>query len=244
VTERHSAARVAIVTGASSGIGRATAERFGAAGYRVAAVYGADRVGGEAIAERIGGRAYGVDVADAEAVARVIETVEEELGPVSVAVSNAGFYDERPLAQVSDELWDRMLAVHLGGCLNLARSLAPRMRARGAGSIVAVASELALIGGVDVAPYVAAKAALLGLVRSLARELAPMIRVNAVAPGAVDTPLLPDRDRGPVYASTVPLGRIGRPPEVADAILHVAEAAWTTGAVYSPNGGVAIQGTG
>jgi 3-oxoacyl-[acyl-carrier protein] reductase len=115
------------------------------------------------------------------------------------------------------------------------------MRARGRGSIVCVASELALIGGVEVVHYVAAKAAVIGFARSLARELAPTIRVNVVAPGAVDTPLLPDRDRGPDYTATVPLGRIGRPVEVAAAIVHVAEAPWTTGALYSPNGGVVIQ---
>lgn len=235
---------LALVTGASSGIGRATAERFAGAGYRVAVVFGSNRAAGEEVARLTGGRAYGVDVADPSAVAALVERVEADLGPVAVAVSNAGFYDERPLGEVTDELWDRMLAVHLGGCLNLVRALVPRMRARGSGSIVAIASELALIGGEDIAPYVAAKAALLGLVRSLARELAPTIRVNAIAPGAVDTPLLPDRDRGPGYTSTVPLGRIGRPEEIADAILHLAEAPWTTGAVYSPNGGIVIQGTG
>jgi len=233
--------RVVLVTGASSGIGRATAERFAAAGYRVAVNYASNQAAGEAIAARIGGAAFGCDTADPVAVERMVRDVEAALGPIDVAVCNAGFYDERPLAEVTDELWDRSLRVMLGGCFHVARAVVPGMRERGQGSIVAVASELALMGGVEIAHYVAAKAAIIGLARSLARELAPAIRVNVVAPGAVDTPLLPDRDRKPAYTSTVPLGRIGRPGEIAEAILHIAEAPWTTGALYSPNGGVVIQ---
>jgi 3-oxoacyl-[acyl-carrier protein] reductase len=92
-----------------------------------------------------------------------------------------------------------------------------------------------------VSPYVAAKAALIGLGRSLARELAPAIRVNIVAPGPTDTPLLPERERTPDVLSTIALQRLGTADEVASAIVHVAEAPWTTGALYSPNGGVVIQ---
>jgi 3-oxoacyl-[acyl-carrier protein] reductase len=233
--------RVVLVTGASSGIGRATAVRFAMAGYRVGVHYGTNREAGEAVAAEVGGAAFGCDVADPEAVMRMVLAVEADLGPIDVAVCNAGFYEERPLAEVDDVQWDRTIRVLLGGCFHVSRAIVPGMRARGRGSIVAIASELALVGGIDVAPYVAAKAAVIGFARSLARELAPTIRVNVVAPGAVDTPLLPDRDRGPGYTSTVPLGRIGRPVEIAEAILHVAEAPWTTGAVYSPNGGVVIQ---
>lgn len=203
--------------------------------------YATNERAAEAIASAIGGRAYRADVADASAVATMVSQVERDLGPISVAVSNAGFYEEVHIEDISDERWSRMLRVHLGGAFHLARALVPSMRARRAGSIVVVSSELALIGNRDVSHYVAAKGALIGFGRTLARELAPDIRVNIVAPGAVDTPLLPDRDRGPTYTATVPLGRIGRPVEIAEAILQVAEAPFTTGAVYSPNGGVVIQ---
>lgn len=233
--------RVALVTGGSGGIGRATAECFADAGYRVAVHYGTNRAAGEAVAAKIGGAAFGCDVADPDAVGAMVREAEATLGPIDVAVCNAGFYEERPLAAVDDALWDRSLRVLLGGGFHVARALVPGMRVRRRGSIVMVASELALYGGIDVAHYVAAKAALIGLARSLARELAPTIRVNVVAPGAVDTPLLPDRDRGRSYSDTVPLGRIGRPAEIAEAILHLAEAPWSTGALYSPNGGVVIQ---
>jgi NAD(P)-dependent dehydrogenase (short-subunit alcohol dehydrogenase family) len=233
--------RVALVTGASSGIGRATAERFAAAGYRVAVHYRTNRAAAERVAGSIGGAAFGCDVADPAAVRAMVGNAETALGPIDVAVCNAGFYEERPLAAIDDALWQRSLRVLLGGGFHVARAVVPGMRARGRGSIVMVASELALYGGVDVAHYVAGKAAVIGLARSLARELAPTIRVNIVAPGAVDTPLLPDRDRGPSYTDTVPLRRIGTPAEVAEAILHLAEAPWSTGALYSPNGGVVIQ---
>ncbi|MBF6605657.1 MAG: SDR family oxidoreductase [Chloroflexi bacterium] len=239
--EHRSLAPVVLVTGASSGIGRATAEAFAGAGYLVAVNYRTQRGPALELAGRLGGRAYAADVADDVAVEEMVRRIEAELGPISVAVCNAGFYTEQPLAEVTDELWDRTLRTLLGGCFHVARAVVPGMRKAGGGSIVTVASELALIGGDAIAPYVAAKAAVIGLTRSLARELAPTIRVNSVAPGAVDTPLLPDRDRGPSYTSTVPLGRIGRPAEIASAILHLAEAPWTTGQVYSPNGGVVIQ---
>ena len=229
---------VAVVTGASSGIGRATAERLAGAGYRVAVNYATNERAAKAVAASVAGRAYAADVADARAVADMVDRIERELGPIGVAVSNAGFYEEVLIDDIDDDRWSRMLRVHLGGAFHLTRAVVPAMRSRGAGSIVLVASEL---GSPRASHYVAAKSALFGFGRSLARELAPQIRVNIVAPGPVDTPLLPDRDRAAAYTSTVPLRRIGHPPEIAEAILHIATATFTTGAVYSPNGVVVIQ---
>jgi NAD(P)-dependent dehydrogenase (short-subunit alcohol dehydrogenase family) len=114
------------------------------------------------------------------------------------------------------------------------------MRAAGGGAIVTVASEMALVGGSAAAHYVASKAAVLGLTRALARELAPAVRVNSVAPGPVDTPLLPERDKGPANIASIPLRRIGRPDEIADVIVALARSTWTTGAVWSVNGGAVI----
>lgn len=238
---RGRTAPVALVTGASSGIGAATATRLAQNGYRVAVHYRSRRESAQRLADSIGGAAYGADVAEPEAVVVMVESIEAELGPIEVAVCNAGYYEELPLADVTDAAWQRTLRVLLGGCFHVARAVVPGMRRRGSGSIVTVASELALVGGLGIAPYVAAKAAVIGLSRSLARELAPEIRVNVVAPGPVDTPLLPDRDRQPQYTATIPLRRIGRPEEIAEAIVHVAGATFTTGQVYSPNGGTVIQ---
>ena len=147
----------ALVTGASSGIGRATAERLAEAGYRVAVNYATNDGSAEAIASAIGGRAYQADVADATAVATMVAQVERDLGPICLLVSNAGFYEEVPIDDISDEQWTRMLRVHLGGAFHLVRAVVPSMRAARAGSIVIVASELALIGNRDVSHYVAAK---------------------------------------------------------------------------------------
>lgn len=234
--------RVALVTGASSGIGRATAERFAAAGYRVALNdFGEAITVARAIASRTGGQAFESDVADPSAVAAMVDAVEAKLGPISVAVCNAGIYSERPLGDVDDELWDRTLHVHLGGTFNVSRAVIPRMRSRAAGSIITVASEMALVGGVSASHYVAAKAAIIGFTRSLAREVAPTIRVNSVAPGPVDTPLLQQRFKSREYTDTLPLRRIGRPDEIAEVIFVLAGANWCTGAVWSVNGGTVME---
>jgi NAD(P)-dependent dehydrogenase (short-subunit alcohol dehydrogenase family) len=237
---RAPAPKVALVTGAGSGIGQATAASFARVGYIVAVN---DQNGRRArrVARAIGGRPYAADVADAEAIEEMVARIESTLGPIEVAVSNAGHYRESPITSVTAEAWRRMLRVHLGGAFNLARVVIPSMRQRGSGSIVIVSSELALTGSAQACAYATAKAALLGLAKSLAREVAPHIRVNVVAPGPVDTPLLLEREREPDAIRAIPMGRLGRPDEIASAIVHIAGATYTTGAVYSPNGGTVIQ---
>jgi 3-oxoacyl-[acyl-carrier protein] reductase len=232
---------VVLITGANSGIGRACALRFAASGYSVAINYVADEDAATQVARQARGIAYRADVSDAEAVRNMVQEVEARQGPIEIAVANAGIYVESPLADMTDETWDRTLRVNLGGCYNLARAVVPQMRARGGGSIVFVASEMAFSGGINTCHYVASKAGILGLMRSLARELAPDIRVNSVAPGPVDTPFLPDRDRGRDTLDAIPLGRIGQPDEVADVIHLIAQSHWTTGAVWSVNGGLVIE---
>ena len=231
---------VALVTGASSGIGAAAARRLAADGYRVAVHYARHGSEAEAIAGSIGGRAYGADVADSEAVAAMVSRIEADLGSIDVAVCNAGIYSECRIDDLNDELWERTIRVNLGGYYHVARAVSPGMLERG-GSIVMIASEMAFVGGSASTHYVASKAAILGLTRALARELAPTVRVNAVAPGPVDTPLLPERFHREPYASTLPLRRIGTPDEIADVIVAVAKATWTTGATWSINGGAVIE---
>lgn len=235
-------AGAALVTGAASGIGRATAYALAARGYRVAV----DHLGREAeakqVAADIGGIAYEADVADAAAVEQLVADVETDLGAIEVAVACAGFDVDVPLDEVSPELWQRSLAVILGGCVNVIAAVGPRMRARRRGSIVGISSELALLGDENHVPYVTAKSAIIGLVRSVAREYGPdQVRVNVVCPGPTDTEMLTERWRGEEYRLGIPLQRFGTPEELARSIVDVAEWTWLTGQVISPNGGVVIQ---
>lgn len=233
--------RIALVTGAGSGIGRATAELLASRGYHVV-VNDADADTAEEVAQSIGGISGPADVADALAVERLVAAIESEHGPIHIAVCNAGVSGARALADVTDAVWDRTIRVNLGGCFHVARAVVPSMQRLRDGSIVTVSSELALIGAAEMAHYVSAKAGVIGFSRALARELAPFsVRVNCVAPGATDTPLLGPAYRSAEYLASVPLQRLGTPQDIAEAIVFVAEAPWITGQVLSPNGGAVIQ---
>lgn len=225
---------IALVTGAGSGIGAAVARRLGSDGWTVA---GIDR-------RPAGDRCVVADVADAEAVAAAVSRIEREIGPIDALVTAAGHYEITPLTDITAAAWHAMLRVHLGGLANAARAVLPGMVERRRGRIVAVASELGLAGGDQEAHYAAAKGALVGLVRSLAVEVAPYgVRVNAVAPGPTDTPLLPDDSpwRDPEYLATLPARRLATPEEVARCVAFLAEeAGFCVGEVISPNSGAVI----
>jgi 2-hydroxycyclohexanecarboxyl-CoA dehydrogenase len=224
----------ALVTGAAGGIGGATAGVLERRGYAVAR----NHLPGESV----DGYSAAADVADAAAVVRMIERAEHDLGPIEVLVNCAGYHEETPLHDIQPAAWRRMLRVHLGGTLNTCRLLGPAMRARGGGAIVNISSELALTGDNAGAHYCAAKGAILGLTRSLALELAPEVRVNAVAPGPTDTPLLSDTWRRPAYLATLPIRRLCTAAEIAEAVAFLAgdEAGFVTGQVLSPNAGTVI----
>ncbi|APE18415.1 hypothetical protein BOH72_27185 [Mycobacterium sp. WY10] len=235
-------AGTALVTGGATGIGRATAYLLAARGYRVAVDHLGDEAKAKQVAGDIGGIAYEADVADIDAVESLVCAVESDLGPIDVAVACAGFDVDVTLADVTEELWHRSLSVILGGCANVIAAVGSRMRARRRGSIVGISSELALLGDENHVPYVTAKSAMIGLVRSVAREYGPdQVRVNIICPGPTDTDMLTERWRGEDYRRSIALQRFGTPDEVARAILDVAEWTWLTGQVISPNGGVVIQ---
>jgi 2-hydroxycyclohexanecarboxyl-CoA dehydrogenase len=182
-------------------------------------------------------------VADPRAVESAVRAVADQAGPISVAVCCAGFDVDMTLPETDDELWRRSLRVMLGGCVNVVAAISPGMKERGGGSFVLVSSELAIIGEENHVSYVTAKAAVLGFTRAMAHELGPHgIRVNSIAPGPTDTPMLTDRYRASAeYRSRLPLGRFGSPAELATAIADVAGQTWTTGQIISPNGGIVIQ---
>lgn len=228
--------RAAIVTGAASGIGAATSAELTRRGWAVA---GLDLHEAPECAY-----AVQVDVTDPSAMAAAVAAVQDRLGPVGCAVSVAGYYEMLPVSEISPQRWERMLRVHVGGLVHLSRAVLPGMLMRGSGSIVAVSSELAMGGGSEDAHYAAAKGAILGVVRSLAAEVAGRgVRVNAVAPGPTDTPLLaPDSPwRAREYLDTLPLRRLVTPEEVALCIAFLAdEGTFCVGEVLNPNAGAVI----
>ncbi|ABK69917.1 SDR family NAD(P)-dependent oxidoreductase [Mycolicibacterium smegmatis] len=229
-------APVAVVTGAASGIGAAVVDALRARGYRV----GVLDMAGRADADHV----VAVDVSDGSAVAGAVGEIRRTLGPVSALVTSAGHYEMAAVADIGTQAWQRMLRVHLGGLFNAARACLPDMLEARSGAVVAVASELAVGGGDCEAHYAAAKGAIIGLVRSLAAEVADRgVRVNAVAPGPTDTPLLAQDSpwRAPEYLQTLPLRRLASPREVARCVEYlVCDATFATGDVVNVNSGAVI----
>jgi len=232
----------ALVTGGATGIGRATVHELARRGYAVGVGHLQQAAEADLVAEKAGGRAFEADVADPDAVGRMVADVEAALGPVQVAVCCAGVLEPMSLEATADASWARSLRVILGGTVNVIAAVSPRMKQRRSGSLVTISSELALIGQQGPVAYVTAKAAIFGLTRAMAHELAPFgVRVNCVAPGPTDTAMLHEEWRVQEYLDTIPLGRFGAPQEIAASIVGLAEATWTTGQILSPNGGVVIQ---
>lgn len=225
--------RTAIVTGSASGIGAAVCAALEQDGYAVAGL------------DIDSAATYVLDVSEPAAVEETIGRVVADIGPIDAVVSAAGHYEMVPVADITRRQLHKMLRVHLGGLRNIARGVLPSMIQRRSGSIIAITSELA-IGGDDCgAHYAAAKGAIIGLVRSLAVEVASHgVRVNAIAPGPTDTPLLPPDSpwRAPEYLATIPNRRLTRPDEIAEVVRFLLDddAGFCVGEVLSPNGGAVI----
>ncbi|MCO5295735.1 MAG: 3-oxoacyl-[acyl-carrier-protein] reductase [Fimbriimonadaceae bacterium] len=241
--------QVVMVTGASRGIGRAIAEAFARAGAQVACVATTEQ-GAESTAQvlREGGaaaRGFACDVSDSGAVEALFGAVGEKLGTPSVLVNNAGIARDTLLIRMLDDDWDRVLAVNLKGAYLCAKAAArPMMKAR-YGRIVNVSSIIGLGGGAGQANYAASKAGLIGLTKSIAKELGGRgITCNAVAPGFIETDMtseLPQEMRDRVVQNA-PAGRLGTPEDLAPAVLFLAsrEAAYITGQTLVVDGGLTL----
>jgi 3-oxoacyl-[acyl-carrier protein] reductase len=231
--------RVALVTGASGGIGRALARRLGEAGATVALHYGARAGPAEELAAALPRAAtFGADLRDPDAPDRLVDAVEDRLGAVDVLVANHGLGRRATLDEVDAASFDETLAVNLRAPFLLARRLMPGMVARGFGRVLFMSSVAALTGGVIGPHYAASKAGLHGLTHYLARRVAADgVTVNALAPALIEaTGMLPG-DPGELAAS-VPVGRLGRPEEVADLALAMLRNAYLTSQVVSLDGGM------
>jgi 3-oxoacyl-[acyl-carrier protein] reductase len=256
---------VAFVTGGGSGLGAAIARRVAADGARVV-VNDLRPDAAAAVAEEVDGEAAPFDVTDSAAFDAAVDAAVATHGRLDVVVNNAGLVHDRPevlersigavmarmsggqpepvraLSTLSDELWDRMIKVHLYGTFHGTRAALRHMEPRRAGAVVNVASIYGLRGAPTTPDYAAAKHAIVGLTRSAGLEVAPLgIRVNAVAPGFVDTPLL-DPMRGLVgdfLRQQIPAGRMGRPEEVAHLVRYLAgpESSYCFGEVLTLTGG-------
>ena len=236
--------RTALVTGAATGIGRATALLFAQAGARVVVNHWRQADAATALIEQIaaaGGEAAAIeaDVSDAAAVQRMAETV----GAVDVLVNNAGIIQEKAFLETTEADWDRMLGVDLKAVFLVCRAFIPGMLSKGQGSIVNIASDLGILGRERYAPYCAAKAGVIGLTKSLAREFAPQhIRVNAIAPGPVGTAMVSLDHMSAEWVEkelAIPQHRLGAPEDIAATALFLASelSGFYTGQVLGPNGG-------
>jgi len=243
--ELHGA--VAVVTGAFRGIGLATARELAAAGARVAMVDKDQSRAAKALAEMPEGsaRTFICDVTDVGCLAKMVELVEAEMGPISVLVNNAGLTRDKLLLRTRDEDWDLVLNVNLKAVFNLTKIVVGGMMRRRLGTIVNVSSVVGLMGNAGQANYAAAKAGLIGLTKSVAKELAPRgIRVNAVAPGFIETQMTADLDARAREAllARIPMGQLGQPEDVAPVIRFLAGpgARYMTGQVIVVDGGMVM----
>jgi 3-oxoacyl-[acyl-carrier protein] reductase len=242
--------RVALVTGGSRGIGRAIAEHLGSAGHRVAVNYLTGSDAAEEVVAAItarGGEAesFGGDVGDAGAVAELVRAVEERWGPVEVLVNNAGVTDDDLLLRMSPEAWDRVIRTNLTSAFLCTRAVLRGMLKARWGRVVSLASVAGLVGNPGQANYAAAKAGLIGLTRSLAKEVGSRgITVNAVAPGFIYTDMTAALAEGVRESAltAIPVGRFGTPAEVAAAVGYLAsdEASYVTGHVLVVDGGLSF----
>ena len=242
--------RLALVTGGSRGIGRAIALHLASCGYRVAVNYQSAQGAAEELVQSIrssGGEAaaFQADVSDSDQVKALFKDVSEKMGSVEVLVANAGVTRDNLLMRMKDEDWQKVLTTNLNSVYYCTReAIRPMMKAR-YGRIIAISSVVGLTGNAGQANYAAAKAGVLGLLKSLARELASRgITANSIAPGYIETDMtavLPEEVRAAVLEK-IPLARYGQPEDIAKAVAFLAseDASYITGQVLAVDGGMTM----
>lgn len=237
--------RVALVTGCTGGIGRAIAASLVDDGYLIVIHHVRDHEGAERLRLELGtDRAIAIE-ADLRSVTQVdamIGQVSQAFGRLNLVVNNAGVMEQVAFESLTDELWNEVIEVNLTGAFRVLNSGLSLLRASSEPSIVNISSQGAYLGLANAVAYSASKAGLLGLTRALAREIGPLVRVNAVAPGPIDTPMTSTHATAEWIAektSRLVMGRFGHPEEVAGVVRFLAspEASYITGQTISVNGG-------
>ncbi len=239
--------RVALVTGSSRGIGRAIALELAGAGMDVVVTYlerqqAAAAVAAEARASGVRALSLPLDVSSRASVRAAIAAACAEFGRVDILVNSAGILEQKPFATITDDDWDRMMAVNLRGAFVCAQELMPHMKERGFGRIVNVASSGGQLGGTLAVHYATSKAGIIGLTRSLAKLGAPEVLVNCVAPGLIESEMTAAEiasQGGQAKIGSIPIGRPGLAEEVAGAVAYLASdaASYVTGQTLNINGG-------
>lgn len=231
--------KTAVVTGGAGGIGSAICRRLSKDGYFVVVAYHSQKEAAKALAAEIGGRALYVDVRDENAVAAFAATV----GKVHLLINNAGIAEQKLFTDITPDAWDHMFSVHIRGAYLLSRAFLPYMLHEKSGSIINISSIWGITGASCEVHYSAAKAALIGFTKALAKELGPSgITVNCIAPGVIATDMLSSfsEDEKKALVEETPIGRLGTPEDVAEAVSYAAGASFLTGQVISPSGGFVI----
>lgn len=241
---------IAVVTGASGGIGAEIAKRLAQDGFSVALIYNRNAEKAQKTADEItlsGGSAktYKCDVRDSSEITSAIEAIERDFGEISVLVNNAGISEQKLLTDITDSDWENMISTNLSGVFYFCRAVLPYFIHRKSGRIINISSMWGETGGSCEVHYSAAKAGLIGLTKALAKEVAPSgITVNAVSPGVINTEMVTKlgKDTVDMLREEIPVMRLGTPEDVANAVSFLADdrASYITGQVLSVNGGIVI----
>ena len=241
---------MALVTGGATGIGAATVAALAAEKITVALQYSSSQKEAKQIADQLNGKGFKVEIFQADlsqkgAAENLVEQVKKNLGDIDILVNNAGVMSDASIIQMSDQLWDEAINVNLTAAFKLIRACAPSMVSKKWGRVINISSQVALTGSANHAHYATAKAGLLGLTYSAAKEYgASGVTVNAVLPGRIETKMIADRSVGRLdeWLSQTPLNRLGRPDEVASMINFLASDAssYITGAAINVNGGLVM----
>jgi 3-oxoacyl-(acyl-carrier-protein) reductase len=240
--------KVCFITGGSRGIGRAIALAMADAGADVAFTYLRNQEKAEEVVQTVREKgvrckAYRDDAACSEETEQVVKQVTEEFGPISILVNNAGITRDKSFLKMTKDMWDEVVHVNLDGLFNTTRAILPSMVETGWGRILNLSSIVGQMGNFGQANYAATKGAIISFTETLARELARKnITVNAVAPGFIETDMVKDMSEAAVMQvkAQTPLGRLGKPEEIADAVVFLASprASYITGQTLGVNGGM------